>query len=179
MAPSASVFGGPVTYSSGTWEDVDWRPFDLVGVDLYRDRYNAATFADQVRSYHRHGKPVVITEFGCCSYVGADDLGGLGFTIIDFTTGTLRGDPVRDESVQADYLAELLDVFEAERVHGAFVWNFIEPDSPYSPDPAHDLDMACFAVVRCDGPGSPDDYAATGRWRPKEAYRMLADRWRR
>ncbi len=128
-----------------------------------------------MRALHRHGKPVVITEFGCCCYVGADDRGGDGFTIVDWSgpEPVLTGNPVRDEQVQADYLDELLDVFEAEGVYGAFVWNFIEPDSPYSPDPRRDLDMAGFAVVRCD-----DDYAATGRWTPKAGYDTLARRFR-
>src|SRR5207245_4865230 len=36
-------FAGPVTYAAGLWEDVDWRPFGLVGIDAYRDRSNAAT----------------------------------------------------------------------------------------------------------------------------------------
>ena len=132
----------------------------MVGVDLYRDASNEATYRQDVRALHRHGKPVVITEFGCCSYVGADDRGGEGFMIIDWSgpEPVLTGNPVRDEQVQADYLAELLDVFEAEDVHGAFVWTFIEPDSPYSPDPRRDLDMAGFAIVRCEA-----DYAATGR----------------
>ncbi len=157
VAAVRPAFGGSLTYSSGTWEAVDWEPFDLVGVDLYRDASNKATYRHDVRALHRHGKPVVITEFGCCCYVGADDRGGDGFNIVDWSgpEPVLTGNPVRDEQVQADYLDELLDVFEAEGVYGAFVWNFIEPDSPYSPDPRRDLDMAGFAVVRCD-----DDYAS-------------------
>ena len=174
VAAVRPAFGGSLTYSSGTWEAVDWEPFDLVGVDLYRDASNKATYRHDVRALHRHGKPVVITEFGCCCYVGADDRGGDGFNIVDWSgpEPVLTGNPVRDEQVQADYLDELLDVFEAEGVYGAFVWNFIEPDSPYSPDPRRDLDMAGFAVVRCD-----DDYAATGRWTPKAGYDTLARRY--
>jgi hypothetical protein len=172
-------FDGPVTYAAGAWENVDWSRFDLVGVNLYRDSTNAATYPRHVRALHRHGRPVVITEFGCCSYVGAAERGGTGFMIVDWTgpQPILRGPPVRDEDVQAGYLDELLDVFVANRVHGAFVWDFIEPDSPYSPDPAHDLDMAGFAIVRCDGPGSPDDYATTGRWTPKKAFETVARRF--
>ena len=30
-------FGGPLTYASGTWEEVDWSPFDFVGIDYYRN----------------------------------------------------------------------------------------------------------------------------------------------
>jgi hypothetical protein len=47
-----------------------------VGVDLYRDESNEATYAREVRALHRFGKPVVITEFGCCAYRGADKRGG-------------------------------------------------------------------------------------------------------
>ncbi len=39
-----AVFGGPLTYASLPWEQVDWSRFDIVGVDHYRsarikDRY--------------------------------------------------------------------------------------------------------------------------------------------
>ena len=44
VAAVRPAFGGSLTYSSGTWEDVDWEPFDLVGVDLYRDASNEATY---------------------------------------------------------------------------------------------------------------------------------------
>ena len=43
------LFGGRLTYSSGTWEQVDWRRFDVMGIDLYRDAGNEATFIDEVR----------------------------------------------------------------------------------------------------------------------------------
>ena len=36
------IFGGLLTYSSGPWEAVDWSPFDVVGVDFYRDTQNRA-----------------------------------------------------------------------------------------------------------------------------------------
>jgi hypothetical protein len=58
------VFGGRVTYASGKWEDVDWTPFDIVSVDLYRQRANAAVYAGQLRSSFAFGKPVAVTEFG-------------------------------------------------------------------------------------------------------------------
>ena len=145
------IFGGQLTYSSGPWEEVDWRPLDVVGIDLYRDTENAATFVDDVRALHRHGKPVVITEFGCCAFRGAEDLGGGGFLVVDWTAAPpmVEAGLVRDEQVQARYIDELLDVFTAERVHGAFVYDFIEPGNPYSPDPRFDLDMAGFGVVKC------------------------------
>jgi hypothetical protein len=44
-ARARAVFGGPVTYAAGTWEQVDWAPFDIVSVD---DREQTIT-ADLVR----------------------------------------------------------------------------------------------------------------------------------
>ena len=55
------TFGGRLTYASGLWEQVDWRLFDIVGVDAYRDASNAAVFGDVVRAYGAQGKPVAIT----------------------------------------------------------------------------------------------------------------------
>ena len=71
-------FGGPLSYASGMWEPVDWTPFDVVGVDAYRDAENAGRFWLELRQRLRHGKPLAITEFGCCGYAGAADRGGLG-----------------------------------------------------------------------------------------------------
>lgn len=173
------VFGGGLTYSSGPWEGVDWSGFDVVGVDLYRDADNAATFVEDVRALHRHGKPVVITEFGCCSFRGAEDMGGMGFTAIDWTADppVVQEGLVRDEQVQADYIDELLDVFEAERVDGAFVYDLIEPGNPHRPDPRHDLDMAGFGVVKCYPPDHERAYDRTGDFEPKVAFTTIARRF--
>jgi hypothetical protein len=171
------VFSGSVTYSAGSWEPVDWEPFDVVGVNLFRDRNNEATYRRDLQTYLGLGKPVVITEFGCCSFVGADDLGGGGFTIIDWSQAVpqLPAGTTRDEGVQARYLDELLDLYEAESVHGAFVWTFIEPESYRSDDPAQDFDMAGFAIVSCTDPAvDPHAYARTGRWEPKESFDVVA-----
>jgi hypothetical protein len=174
-------FGGQLTYSSGVWEEVDWSGFDVVGVNLYRDADNEATYLDDVRALHRHGKPVVLTEFGCCAYRGADDRGGMGWDVIDFDADppVVVGGLVRDEQVQADYIDELLDIFEAERVHGAFVYDFISPDSPYSPDPHFDFDMASFSIVKVHPSGSDRAYDTSGAWDPKLAFDIVAERFAR
>ncbi|MFG1999277.1 hypothetical protein ACGFNU_09040 [Spirillospora sp. NPDC048911] len=174
------LFGGRLTYTSGVWERVDWRGFDVVGVDLYRDESNEATYAKEVRALHRHGKPVVITEFGCCTYRGAEKQGGSGFMIVDWTKEPpeLKGNPIRDEGVQVRYIEECLDVFEAEGVQGAFVYNFIDADSPYSPIPKYDLDMANFSVVKVRPADSPLAYERTGHWEPKLAFHTIAHRFR-
>ena len=104
-------FGGPLTYASGMWEPVDWSPFDIAATDAYRDAGNAGTFRSELRKQVRHGKPLAVTEFGCCAYAGAGDRGGMGWAIIDDSAGPPRldGDYVRDESEQVRYLEELHD----------------------------------------------------------------------
>jgi hypothetical protein len=75
-------FGGPLTYAAGLWEQVDWRPFDLVGLNYYRLRQNRLGFARRLRRHVRRGKPVVITEFGCATFRGAAALGPAGHGIL-------------------------------------------------------------------------------------------------
>jgi hypothetical protein len=70
-------FGGPLTYASGMWEPVDWGPFDIAATDAYRDAGNAGTFRSGLRKQLQHGKPLAVTEFGCCAYVSAGDRGGM------------------------------------------------------------------------------------------------------
>jgi hypothetical protein len=172
------VFGGELTYSSGPWEQVDWAPFDVVGVDLYRDATNRATYVDELRRYLGHGKPVFVTEFGCCTFEGAADRGGEGFM------ETLDGDVsdlVRDEEEQATEVGELLDIYAAEGVDGAFVYNFIEPDNTWSPDPLQDLDMTGFGLVKCfaedTAPSADEAYVRTGHFEPKQSFRAVALRY--
>jgi hypothetical protein len=143
-------FGGALSYASGEWEDIDWAPFDFAGVDLYRTAANADDFAAVVRKHVAHGKPLVVTEFGCCTYRGAAEAGGMGWGIVDYTTTphTINGDYVRDESVQVQYFHELMDVFEAEGAHGAFWFTFAGYQRPFDADPRHDLDLASYGVVR-------------------------------
>ncbi|WP_433326846.1 hypothetical protein [Spirillospora sp. CA-294931] len=169
------VFGGKLTYSSGEWEKVVWTDFDIVGVDLYRDAKNEATYVRQVRELHSHGKPVFITEFGCCTYKGAEKRGGEGFMgVIDEDPPPPRVKPgfVRDERVQAEHIGELLDIYEAEGVSGAFVYNFSSPDTPHTDDPLYDQDIASHCIVKVRS-----DYARTGRWEPKLAFHTLARRY--
>lgn len=174
---ASADFDGPLTYASGPWEAVDWTGFDYVGVDYYIDANNRATYASDLRQYHEWGKPVIITEFGSTTYEGAEDAGGLGYNIVDWeqTPPALNGDFVRSEQTQADTIAELLSIYEAEGVAGAFVYTFIEPLLPYSPDPRYDLDMASYGVVKVFPDDSEQAYAATGSWEPKLAFDTIAD----
>lgn len=165
-------FGGPLTYSAAGWEDVDWTLFDVVGVSLYRGARNRATYADRVRGLVRdHGaKPVVITEFGCGAFTGADLRGAGSFQIVSWFADPprIRGDHPRDESVQAGYLGELIELYGAEGVHGCFVFTFAMPDFPRRDDPGLDLDRAGFGVMAV---------TEGGVYQRKEAFGEVARRY--
>jgi hypothetical protein len=146
-------FSGEITYGAGSWENVDWSLFDQVGVNLYRDRSNASSYGRTLAGLRRHGKPVLITEFGCCSYPGADERGGAGDSIVDWRdprTPLVKGHHPRDESVQARYIAELLGTFVEHEVAGAFVFEFSEPSYPRSADPRRDIDVASFGILAAE-----------------------------
>ena len=185
-----SRFAGPLTYASGIWEPVDWAPFDIVATDAYRDASNAATFRSELRKQLQHGKPLAVTEFGCCGYAGARDRGGMGWAIIDASSDPpcLDGDYVRDEAEQVRYLEEVNAIFADEGVDLAFWFTFAGYPLVHDADPRRDLDMASYGVVKMlpNGPGtdgtninSPDTggpgagYHGLG-WEPKLAFAALA-----
>ncbi|KND43016.1 glycoside hydrolase family 113 [Streptomyces stelliscabiei] len=164
-------FGGPVTYSAAAWERVDWSLFDVVGVSLYRSGRNHPTYADRLRTLVRdHDKPVVITEFGCGAFTGADRRGAGSFWIVNWfaVPPRIRGDHPRDETVQARYLGELIGQYDAEGVHGCFVFTFAMPDFARHDDPRFDLDRAGFGIV------AVTDDGVRG---PKEAFHEVARRY--
>lgn len=165
-------FGGPITYSAAGWEHVDWSLFDLVGASLYRSARNHSTYTDRLRTLVRdHDKPVVITEFGCGAFIGADRRGAGSFWIVNWFAAPprIRGDHPRDEAVQARYLGELIDQYEAEGVHGCFVFTYAMPDFPRHDDPRLDLDRAGFGVMAVSDDGVRS---------PKVAFHEVARRYR-
>ena len=170
-----SRFAGPLTYASGMWEPVDWGPFDIVATDAYRDAGNAGTFRSQLRKQLQHGKPLAVTEFGCCGYAGAADRGGMGWAIIDASTDPPRldGDYLRDETEQVRYLAELNTIFAEEGVDLTFWFTFAGYPLTHDPDPRRDLDMASYGVVRMLPGGPGTGYHGLG-WEPKLGFSALA-----
>jgi hypothetical protein len=160
-------FHGRITYASGTWEDLDWAPFDIVGVDAYVDPDDPG-FRAAVQQFRRHGKPLAVTEFGCCTYRGAAARGGMGWDIVDHDADPPRipGDHVRDEEEPARYLRRLIGAFDQEGVDTAFWFTFASYHSPYHPDPHLDLDMAGFGVCKV---------MADGRLEPKRAFHTMAE----
>jgi hypothetical protein len=193
------VFSGSLSYASLPFEKVNWDLFDFTGVDLYRDARNRDLFPRLLQRYFGYGHPVVITEFGCCTYRGAEDAGGSGWEIIDFgqVPPRLKGEYVRDEAAQARELTALLDTFDQTGVDGTFVQTFISPLTPYSEDPRYDFDMASYSLVKSyanrlgaltadipgftelpweDGP--PASEYPDMPWTPKESFRAVAEFYR-
>lgn len=170
-----SHFNGHISYGAGIWENIDWREFDIVGLNYYRESSNQASYVKDLRGFYQYNKPIVITEFGCCSFDGADKLGASGDSILDYTgpTPRLRRVYRRNEKVQADYIVDLLNIYQSERIYGAFVFEFIEPSHPYSNDPRYDLDMASYGIVKVY-PHNTDQPDSVVQWEPKQAFHELA-----
>ena len=173
-------FGGRITYASVPLDRVDWTPFDIVSVDLYRSAEIADQLAEGVRILVGQGKPVAITEFGAATFRGAGDMGARGLEIVENDDRgrpiRLNGEYTRDEAGQADYLRELLEVFDAGGVDSTFVFIFALSSFPHRPDgdPPDDLDLASYGIVkvlenRC-GSTYPDMH-----WEPKVAFSELGD----
>ncbi len=181
-------FGGRITYASVPLDRVDWTPFDIVSMDVYRSAEIAGTFAEMVteglRSPAVQGKPVAITEFGSATYRGAGDRGAHGLEIVEYDPDTgpvrLNGDYARDEAGQAAYLRELLEVFDAAGVDATFVFVFALYDHPHRPDgaPRDDLDLASYGIVKVFEDRLADSYPGLP-WEPKAAFAALAECHRR
>ncbi|MEO8609975.1 MAG: abortive infection protein [Chloroflexota bacterium] len=169
------VFHGQVTYASAPIEAVDWRLFDFVCLDYYRAKANRDSYAERLQRHFRHGKPVIITEVGCCAYQGAEDKGARGFMIVDpVHRDQINGDYVRDEGLQARELIDLLGLLQKSDVGGTFVFTFVAPNLPYNENPRCDLDMASYALAKTlthkHGLTYPDM-----PWEPKLAFHVVAD----
>ncbi|MGI0091476.1 MAG: abortive infection protein [Nitrososphaerales archaeon] len=163
------VFQGKVTYFSLPFETVDWNKLDFVGVDLYRNSGMKEMYDRTLRSSLMRGKPALIGEFGCCTYQGAEKLGGEGWEIAfgmmaDYLGPKVKppagiadvlnvptrvdGHYVRDEGLQARELTDQLSVLDAAGVDGAFVFTFVSPLSYYNEDPRFDSDMPSYSLVK-------------------------------
>jgi hypothetical protein len=103
-------FGGQITYCALPTEQVDWTGFDVAAVDLYRDRLNRPHFGRAVQVFRNKagGRPLIIGEFGCCTYQGAADraaqastssiMPATSTTSTATTCATRRGKPKRSPS---------------------------------------------------------------------------------
>lgn len=181
-------FDGPLTYASLTFEQVDWGPFDYVGVDHYREARTKDSYVEMLQPFLSTGKPVIVTEFGMRTYRGAESSGALGFGVTDttrlwlhtrpligrFVRPRLKGTFLRDEAMQARELAETLDELERSRVAGALLSTFVTPEAYTDDDPRHDLDMDSMSLVKSLPGGRHGTVYPDMPWEPKEAFAAVA-----
>jgi hypothetical protein len=176
-------FEGRVTYAAIPPERVDWTPFDIVSMDLYRSAEVAGQFAAGVRALVGQPKPVAITEFGSAAFRGAGELGARFLEIVEFDQAgvpvRLNGAYERDEAGQAAYLCELLEIFEAGGVDAAFVFMLALENFPHRPDgdPRDDLDLASPGIAKMLDGGRGQTYPDLP-WEPKAAFAAVAERYR-
>jgi hypothetical protein len=179
------VYHGPLTYASLIWEQVDWDPFDLIGIDHYRDAKIKDRYTEMLQPLLALDKPLINTEFGMRTYQGAESDGTLGFGVADqkrvllhyllpLVRQRLSGDYVRDEAMQARELVETLTILDAAGVDGVFVHEFVTAGATISDQPRYDLDMNAFALVKTYRHGKGTTYPDMS-WEPKQAFHAVAD----
>ncbi|MER8072104.1 hypothetical protein ABTZ59_27770 [Streptomyces sp. NPDC094034] len=171
-------FHGVVSYAAGLWEDVDWSPFDIVGLDAYRDSQTEKEYRATFRRYRKYGKPIASMEFGCCKYAGAGARGAGGFIVLQGANPDGTGIwadgivPTRDEAEQAEYIETQIDLMTEAKVDALFVFEFSKPALPTG-DGAKDLDMANFAIVSTY-PASDPRSQQMPPWKRTEGFRRVS-----
>ncbi len=133
--------------------------------------YNKSSYVNELRKYKGFGKPLVVLEFGCCTYKGAEDKGAMGWAIVDWKKDPpeLKEKYIRDEEIQSKNILELLDIFENEKILGAFVFTFITYNYTYNDNPKYDLDMASYGIVK-SMPYDIKNYFKSLPWLPKKYF---------
>ncbi|MFD8864730.1 abortive phage infection protein [Streptomyces sp. NPDC059590] len=175
-----SVFKGRMTYGAAQDEEVDWDLFDIVSVNYYSYFPDRADYVRELTPFLRRRKPVVISEFGTCTFKGAPEQGGMGWYVVDYDKDPpeIIGDPVRSERTQATYLTDLLDVFESMNLYAALVYQFVAPDNPHRASPRYDLDLASYGIVKPIWK-TFEDATPRWHWEPKEAFHAVAQHYAR
>jgi len=162
-----SKFKGKITYASALWEDVDWSIFDIVSINLYKASFNKLFFERKVKQMSSKGKPLAITEFGCCCYVGADEKGPTGFSVLETTNNTpvFKENCERSEKTQATYITDLLLTYQQANVEATFIFDFYSQKYTYDDDPNLDYDKASFGITKSVG---------QNKWEPKLSFNAIA-----
>jgi hypothetical protein len=157
-------FKGKVTYSSGSWENINWDLFDIVGVDYYRNGESKEQYVKGLERYKK-SKPLFVMEVGSCTYEGAGAKGAGGFSIFQGVNpdGTVIYEggniPIRSEKEQAD---------------GVFIYVFAFPQMPYSEEKGKDMDMTSYALVKTFSKQDSRSQKIPN-WEKKEAFTRLSN----
>lgn len=168
-------FRGKITYGSAAGADSewnDWSLFDLVGLDYYQYFKTDAEYTEDLGRYRQWGKPIMVLEFGCCTFTGAAEAGGMGWDVLDFEADppVIKPGIVRDEREQADHVARMLRVFDQEKLAGAHLYSVISPDLPHHPaNRDRDYDIAAYSLFKAVRERF-DDESSPYRLEPKQSY---------
>lgn len=177
IAVARGIFHGDLGYTAAPFENLDWAPFDFVGLmyQFLREPQTAAGHIAGISAYRKWGKPVYIAEFGTATYAQAEEKAFHYWDIVDRSTAvpTIMPGYTRDEGAQAAYYLKMLDIFERAGARGAVVGDFIHPTHPYSDDSRLDLDMASLTIAKTIRDDFSDP-ASAYRFEPKESFRAIA-----
>lgn len=181
-AAARRIFHGRLAYNAAPFEEVDWRPFDAVGIQyLMLPLYlTPEQHLAELARYREHGKPVFITGFGTASYQGAELRGFYGFDIVrrDRQPATIMDGYTRDEAAQAAYYRKMLAIFQQAGMHGVAPIDLIHPTFPHTADPRLDLDMASACIVKSIRSDFADPNSAYRR-ELKQSFHAVADYYAR
>ncbi len=172
------IFDGGLAYVATPWEQVDWTPFDFVGLKYYLMPTNLTPelHLAELARYQKWNKPLIISGFGTATYPGAEQKGFFSWDIVDRSgeTHTVLDGYVRDEGAQAAYYRKMLGIFDQAGVYGVAPTDLVHPTHPHSTDPRLDLDMASMCIVKC----IREDYAdpdSPYRRELKESFHAVAE----
>lgn len=166
-------YKGEISYASGQWEKINWDNFDIISINYYRNNFNKWIYRRVIRKFARQKKKLAVTEFGCCSYKGAEKKGAWGYSLVDWKQQKpkLKKVCIRDEGVQAQYLMDLLNIYQKENVYAAFVYTFVARKAIYNYNPLYDLDMVNFGLIKVL---PSEDHDAGYLWEKKEGFHKIA-----
>lgn len=168
-------FHGRITYGSAAGADAlwnDWSLFDIIGLDYYVFFGTDAEYTKDFDQYRRWHKPIMVLEFGSCTYTGAAEAGGMGWDIFDTVPNPAVVKPgiVRNEREQAEHIARMLKVFGKENLAGAHLYSVISPDLPHhATNRDLDYDVAAYSLYRTIRERW-DDESSPYRLEPKQSY---------
>ena len=174
-AVSRATFGGPISYASGVWEDVDWTAFDIVGLNATGTNRTPPTTehvgprapARKARRRHR----IRLLHLPGRRRPGRHGLDGRRPTADPPLDGTLE----RDEQEQVDYFTQSMQAFEETGMRGAFWFTFgLYTTVRRDDDPTRDTDLASYGVVAMLPPAFASTRYTEMRWEPKPGFDAMA-----
>lgn len=174
------VFGGRVTYTTVTLEPIDWTPFDIVGLDAYKNTNTIPAFMKDLKSYKKiadeQNKEFYCLETGYGCFAECRDVAGANNMSLDLTPeGVLNRVAVRDEKAQADALVDAMEDILSVGACGIFPFTFINGKLTHSEDPLHDLDMIGYSIVKTYEDGRAGSVFEGVNWDPKEVFYALKE----